>query len=210
MTINLTRGQTIDLEKGRYDLSAVTIGLGWDGRSRSGGGFLNSLFGGKKEDDYDLDVVAFLLDERDRIIDLGDPQMVGGDVIFFNNSRHPSGNLWLTGDNRTGAGDGDDEQLVVRLDALAPQYHKILFVVTIYQGIRKEQHFGMIENAFIRAVDARGREMVRYSLSDDAQLDGKQSLVFAEIARRDGGWTFRAIGDPEEAENFVDILLRHV
>src|SRR5690242_10531669 len=122
MAINLTKGQTINLEKSQYDLSSVTIGLGWD--VRKSGGFFGSLFGGGN-DDYDLDAIAFLLDQNDKVINLGNQQMLGGDVIFFNNMRHPSGNIWLTGDNRTGAGDGDDEQIIVRLNSLAPQYQKI-------------------------------------------------------------------------------------
>jgi len=203
MAINLTKGQTINLEKSQYDLSSVTVGLGWD--VRKSGGFLSGIFGGGKSDDYDLDAIAFLLDENDKVRNLGN-QLVGGDVIFFNNLAHPSRNIWLTGDNRTGAGDGDDEQIIVKLDALSPQYHKILFIVSIYQGRQNNQHFGMLENAFIRAVDARGREMLRFSLSGDATFNQKRSVVFAEIYRREGGWKFRALGNPHETDNFVDIL----
>ena len=203
MAINLTKGQTINLEKSQYDLSSVTVGLGWD--VRKSGGFLSGIFGGGKSDDYDLDAIAFLLDENDKVRNLGN-QLVGGDVIFFNNLAHPSRNIWLTGDNRTGAGDGDDEQIIVKLDALSPQYHKILFIVSIYQGLQNNQHFGMLENAFIRAVDARGREMLRFSLSGDATFNQKRSVVFAEIYRREGGWKFRALGNPHETDNFVDIL----
>lgn len=206
MAINLTKGQTINLEKSQYDLSTVTVGLGWDVRKT--GGFLGGLFG-SKGDDYDLDAIAFLLDQNDKVVHLGD-KLVGGDVIFFNNLVHSSRNIWLTGDNLTGDGDGDDEQIVVKLDALSPQYHKILFVVTIYQGIQKGQHFGMLENAFIRAVDARGKEMLRFSLSGDATYNQKRSLVFAELYRRDGGWKFRALGNPQDTDDFVQILKSYV
>ncbi len=205
MAINLQKGQTINLEKGQYDLSRVIIGLGWDVRKK--GGFLG--FGAKADEDYDLDAIAFLLDENGKVASLGD-KLIGSDVIFFNNLVHPSRNIWLTGDNRTGAGDGDDEQIVVNLDALGPQYHKILFLVTIYEGSKKGQHFGMIENAFIRAVDARGQEMGRYSLSGDATFNNKRSLIFAEVYRRDGGWKFRALGNPMDTDSFVDILRMHV
>lgn len=211
MAINLTKGQTINLEKSQYDLSTVTVGLGWDVRKSGGGGFLGSLFGGgQNEADYDLDAIAFLLNQNDKVMNLGDQRMTGGDVIFFNNLRHLSGSIWLTGDNQTGAGEGDDEQIIVKLNALAPQYHKILFVVSIYQGLQKNQHFGMLENAYIRAVDARGKEMVRFSLSGDTTFNQQRSVVFAELYRRDGGWKFRALGNPYGTDNFVEILRNYV
>jgi stress response protein SCP2 len=209
MAINLTKGQTINLEKSQYDLSSVTIGLGWDVRKSGGGGFLSGLFGGKNDDEYDLDAIAFLLDQNDKVMNFGGDRLVGSDIIFFNNLVHPSRNIWLTGDNRTGAGDGDDEQIIVKLDALSPQYHKIVFVVSIYQGLQKNQHFGMLDNAFIRAVDARGREMLRYSLSGEAALNQKRSVVFAELYRRDGNWKFRAIGNPYDTDSFVEILRQY-
>lgn len=207
MAINLTKGQTINLEKSQYDLSSVTVGLGWDVKKT--GGFLGGLFGGKGGDDYDLDAIAFLLDQNDKVQYLGD-KLVGGDVIFFNNLVHSSRNIWLTGDNTTGDGDGDDEQIIVKLDALSPQYHKILFVVSIYQGVQKSQHFGMLDNAFIRAVDARGKEMLRFSLSGDATFNQKRSVVFAELYRREGGWKFRALGNPHDTDDFVQILKSYV
>ena len=218
MAINLLKGQTIDLRKNDkgesvYDLSQVTIGLGWDVRQKQSG-FLGKLFGGKEEE-YDLDAIAFLLDSNGKVANLGrtvqtqNGRQVGlyeGDVIFFNSMKHPSGHIWLTGDNRTGAGDGDDEQIIVKLDQLDQRYQKILFVVSIYQGRQNNQHFGMVENAFIRAVDARGKEIAKYSLSGDATMNGKCSMVFSEVYRHNGEWKFRAIGEPHNTDNFVDIL----
>lgn len=207
MTINLQKGQTINLEKSEYDLSMVTIGLGWDVRKRSTG-LLASLLG-SEEPNYDLDAVAFLLNENDKVGVLGD-RLVGSDVVFYNNPRHGSGHIWLTGDNRTGDGDGDDEQIIVHLDALPRTYHKILFVVQIYEGQKKNQHFGMIENAFIRAVDARGREMVRFNISGDSVYRNKRSVVFAEVYRRGTEWKFRAVGTPHDTDSFIDILRGYV
>ena len=220
MAINLQKGQTIDLRKnntgGEYDLSKVTIGLGWDVRKKEGG-FLGKLFGGAKEEEYDLDAIAFLLDDNGKVADLGktvrasngtEVGLFGGDVIFFNSLKHPSGNIWLTGDNRTGEGDGDDEQIIVKLNDLDHKYQKILFVVSIYQGKKNNQHFGMVDNAFIRAVDSTGKEITKYSLSGDATLDGMCSMVFAEAYRRVGGWKFRAIGEPYSTDNFIDVLKR--
>lgn len=221
MAINLVKGQTIDLRKNdkgeSYDLSTVTVGLGWDVRKKSGG-FLGGLLGGNKAEEYDLDAIAFLLDSNDKVADLGrtvqtrDGRNMGlyeGDVIFFNSMKHPSGNIWLTGDNRTGAGDGDDEQIIVKLDSLDSKYQKILFVVSIYQGQQNNQHFGMVENAFIRAVDNTGKEIVKFSLSGDATYNNMCSMVFAEVYRKDGTWKFRAIGDPYRTDSFVEILKKY-
>ena len=222
MAINLVKGQTIDLRKNdkgeSFDLSSVTIGLGWDVRKKTGGGFFGKLLGAGKEEEYDLDAIAFLLDSNDKVASLGrtvqtnNGKKVGlyeGDVIFFNSMKHPSGHIWLTGDNRTGAGDGDDEQIIVKLDSLDSKYQKILFLVTIYQGRQNNQNFSQVENAFIRAVDAKGKEITKYSLSGDATLNGMCAMVFAEVYRKDGGWKFRAIGEPHQTDSFIEILKKY-
>lgn len=223
MAISLVKGQTIDLRKNdqgeSFDLSSVTIGLGWDVKQKGGGGgFLGKLFGGAKEEEYDLDAVAFLLDSSGKVANMGRTvttndgrklSLYEGDVIYFNSMRHPSGNIWLTGDNRTGAGDGDDEQIIVKLNDLDARYEKIIFLVTIYQGRQKNQHFGMIDNAFIRAVDKSGKEIAKYSLSGDASFNGMCSMTFAEVYRKDGSWKFRAIGDPHPGDSFVEILKKY-
>ncbi len=219
MAINLVKGQTIDLRKNdkgeEFDLSQVTVGLGWNIRQKKSGGFLGKLMGGNKEAEYDLDAVAFLLDANGKVADLGrtvqtnDGRSMGlyqGDVIFFNSMKHPSGHVWLTGDNRTGAGEGDDEQVIVRLDALDQKYQKIVFLVTIYQGRQNGQHFGLVENAFIRAVDAKGKEIARFTMSGDATYNNMCGMVFAEVYRKDNGWKFRALGNAEPTDSFVDIL----
>lgn len=210
MAIKLTKGQTISLDNSQYDLSSVTIGLGWDVRQPPQKGLLGSLFGGAQSGpEYDLDAIAFLLDEDGKVRNVGE-KLVGGDVIFFNSLKHPSGTIWLTGDNRTGAGEGDDEQIVVRLTSLPATYHRILFLVCIYQGAKNGQHFGMVDNAFIRAVDARGTEIARYSLSTEQSFNDKRSLIFAEAYRKDGGWKFRALGEPRPTDSFVEILQDYV
>lgn len=213
MAINLQKGQTIDLRKNdkgdTFDLSQVTIGLGWDVRQKQSN-FLGKLFGSGKEEEYDLDAIAFLLGENGKVNHRGDSKLVGGDVIFFNSLKHPSGNIWLTGDNRTGAGDGDDEQIIVRLDSLDEKYKKILFVVSIYKGKENNQNFSMVENAFIRAVDGKGKEMARFNLSGDASLNGMCSMIFAEVYRKDKEWKFRAIGEPKVTDSFADILASYL
>lgn len=212
MAINLQKGQTIDLRKSsdgasEYDLSTVTIGLGWDMVEQKSTGFLGKLLGGgKKGEDYDLDAVAFLLNANGKVANLGSEGLRDGDVIYFNSQKHPSGHIWLTGDNRTGAGDGDDEQIIVKLNALDQRYQKIVFLVTIYQGQKKGQHFGMVDNAFIRAVDAKGKEIARYTMSGDKTYNGMCGMVFAEVYRKDAGWKFRALGEVKQSDNLVDIL----
>jgi stress response protein SCP2 len=221
MAINLVKGQTIDLRKNdkgeSFDLSTVTIGLGWDIRKK-GGGFLGKLLGGKEEE-FDLDAIAFLLDKNGKVADVGKTvktndgrnlSLYQGDVVFFNSMKHPSGNIWLTGDNRTGAGDGDDEQIIVKLDSLDPKFEKILFIVSIYQGRQRNQHFGGVENAFIRAVDGKGKEIAKFNLSGDATYNNMCSMIFAEAYRKDGTWKFRALGEPQPTDSFVDILKTYV
>lgn len=213
MAINLQKGQTIDLRKNdkgeTFDLTRVTIGLGWDIRQKSS----NS-----SDSEYDLDAIAFVLDSNKKIANLGREvefngnkfNFIGSDIIFYNNQKHPSGHIKSTGDNRTGDGDGDDEQIIVLLDSLSSQYQSIVFLVTIYQGILNNQHFGMVSNAFIRAVDARGKEIARYNLSSDVTYGGMCSMTFAEIYRKDGTWKFRAIGDPSPNDNFNGLLLKYL
>lgn len=215
MAVSLKKGEGISLKKdGEYDLSMVTIGLGWD-VAETKSGLLGSLFG-KKEEDYDLDAIAFLLGKDGKVRSLGkagpngQATLVDGDVVFFNSMRHPSGAIWLTGDNRTGAGDGDDEQIIVKLNDLPQEYETIIFVVAIYGGKEKKQSFGKVQNAFIRAVDARAREMCRFNVSGNSSFDRFCSMTFAEVTRQGSGWTFRAIGVPHETDRFVDILRNYI
>ncbi len=207
MAVSLQKGQGVSLKKQDSDLSQVTVGLGWDIAQK--GGFFSGLFG-KSSADYDLDVVAFLCNADGKVVELGrdasgQVTLKHSDVIFFNNLRHPSGHIWLTGDNRTGAGDGDDEQIIVQLNDLPARYTAIRFVVQIYEGRKNGQSFGQVTNAFIRAVDRSGRELVRFDLSGQAYQTAC-SLWFAELVRESGGWQFRAVGQPSESDNFVDWL----
>ena len=212
MAVSLGKGLGISLKKTENNLSQVTIGLGWDIQEQKKG-FLGGLFGGK-DADYDLDVVAFLVGQNGKVNNLGrDTQgnvtLQNGDVVFFNNQRHSSGHIWLTGDNRTGAGDGDDEQIVVKLNDLGQQYHKVVFVVQIYNGASNQQHFGQVKNAFIRAVDTTGKEMVRFDLSGTGQYDQQRSLLFAELVREPTGWKFNAVGQPLSSDSFVEWLKQY-
>lgn len=196
MGISLKKGQGVSLKKGRDDLSEVIIGLGWDLAKPKG--FFGSIFG--KSEDYDLDAICFLLGSDGKVHQ-------NGDVVFYNSMQHPTGAVTLTGDNRTGAGEGDDEQIIVRLNLLPPEYHRLVFVTCIYQGIQKKQSFGGVENAFIRAVDSKtGIELARYDISSTSSFSTCHSITFAELVREDHGWKFQAIGTPHSSDKFVDIL----
>ena len=210
MAINLTKGQTINLNKDEHDLSSMTIGLGWKIVQKKSG-LLGGLFGGGKQEDLDLDAIAFLLDKNDKVTTLGNDKLQGGDVVFFNSLQHPTGTVAHSGDNRIGgSGANDDEQIVVKLNSIQEPYHKILFMVCIYEGMKKSQHFGMVESAYIRAVDAKGKEIARYSFGADAASTGRCMMVFGEVYRKDGGWKFRALGDAHPFDSFIPLLKQHV
>jgi len=209
MAVSLQKGHGVSLKKSENDLSMVTIGLGWDIQEKKKG-FLGGIFGAKEEE-YDLDVIAFLCGADGKVHDLGrdssgNATLTNGDIIFFNNMRHSSGQIWLTGDNRTGAGDGDDEQIIVKLNDLPQQYAKVVFVVQIYKGLENKQSFGMVKNAFIRAVDGKKREMVRFDLSGGAAYENCRSMLFAEMVREADGWKFNALGTPSASDSFVEWL----
>jgi tellurium resistance protein TerD len=207
MALSLKKGEGISLRKEENDLSQITMGLGWDMADPvQKKGFFTALFAAKPAE-YDLDAVAFLLDASGKVASLG-PQndLMGGDVIFFNSQKHPSGHIWLTGDNRTGEGDGDDEQIIVKLNSLNEKYQRIVFVVSIYEGRKRGQHFGQLKNAFIRAVDGKGKELCRYQISAEPNYDNMCSMTFAEAVRETGGWRFKAIGEAHSSDTFVDVL----
>ncbi|MBC3907694.1 MULTISPECIES: TerD family protein [Undibacterium] len=209
MAVSLKKGQGVSLRKEENDLSKVTIGLGWDVAEEKKG-FLGKLFSGPAEE-FDLDAIAILLGPKGNIQHLGkdengQPSIAGSDVIFFNSLKHPSGAIWLTGDNRTGDGDGDDEQIIVKLDQIPAIYERIVFIVAIYQGRERKQHFGRISNAFIRAVDAKNKEVCRYDVSVDSSFNNRSALTFAEFVREGANWSFKAIGTPLDSDNLMEII----
>lgn len=207
MALSLKKGEGVSLRKEENDLTQVTIGLGWDiAEPVAKKGFLGGLFAPKVQE-FDLDAVAFLLDVNGKVANLGPQQdLLKGDVIFFNSQKHPSGHIWLTGDNRTGAGEGDDEQIIVKLNSLSEQYQRIVFVVSIYDGIKRGQHFGSVKNCYIRAVDGKGKELCRYNISGDASYNNMRSLTFAEVVREGSAWKFKAIGNSHAGDSFVEVL----
>ena len=182
MSNNLKKGQKIDLRKSNPGLSTIRVGLGWD-PIEQGGGFLKSLFGSGNTD-IDCDASVFLLNEDSKPIDL----------VYFGNLRTKNDSIIHTGDNLTGEGAGDDEVILVDLDKIPSQVNKLLFVVNIYDCVRRNQHFGMIKNAYIRMTDAKNNsEIARYNLSDDYR--GRTALLVGLIYRYEGTWKFSAIGE---------------
>ena len=179
MSVSLSKGGKVSLAKAASDagvssLTKVVVGLGWD---------VNRYDGGDK---FDLDAAAFMLGANGKV-------RSDADFIFYNNKNGQG--VTHTGDNRTGEGDGDDEQITVDLDKLDSDVDKIVFVVNIYMAKMRRQSFGDVKNAFIRLVDENtGAELFRYNLSDGS-VDKVACLIFAELYKYNGEWKFNAIGE---------------
>ena len=180
MSISLQKGQKVSLTKENAGLSQLLVGLGWDAAEQKRG-----FFGLKKSADIDCDATAILLKDgkfRDN-----------SDVVYFGNLSHKSGAVTHLGDNLTGEGEGDDEQIIIDLAKVPKEYDKIMIVVNIYSAVQRKQHFGMIHNAFIRIVDGKtNKELFKYGLTEE--YPGMLAMIFGEIYRHNGEWKFGAIG----------------
>ena len=195
MSICLQKGQKVSLTKEDSTLTKVVAGLGWDEAQQSKGGFFSF-----KPQAIDCDASAILL----RNGKLCSNQ----DIVYFGNLRHSSGTVQHMGDNLTGEGDGDDEQIIVDLAKIPEQYDRIVIVVNIYQAVKRRQHFGMIKNAFIRLVDNKtNREICKYNLSEN--YDQMTAMVFGEIYRYNGEWKFNAIGQATKDTSIADLANRY-
>ena len=189
MSVSLQKGQKISLTKGNDGLSKVIIGLGWDEASKSKGGLFGGLFGSSGPA-IDCDASAFVL-RNGKLVDKKD-------IVYFGNLKHYTGTVQHMGDNLTGAGEGD-----------AAEYDRIVLVVNIYQAVQRRQHFGMIQNAFIRIVDARNnQELCRYNLSDN--YDNMTAMIFGEVYRNNGEWKFNAIGQATTDPGLVELARRYM
>jgi len=202
MAISLQKGQKIDLTKGNAGLSELIIGLGWDPveQSGGGGGFLGGLFGSKKAD-FDCDASVLLLDANGKFTRKEH-------MIFFNNLKSPCGSVTHLGDNRTGGGDGDDEQILIQLNKVPNDIHKIVFIVNIYDCQKRKQDFGMINNAFIRVINKGNmQEITRYNLTES--YAGKTTLIVGEVYRHQGEWKFAAIGESTQDVSISAVVGRY-
>ncbi|GLY07709.1 MULTISPECIES: TerD family protein [Actinoplanes] len=175
MSVSLTKGGNVSLTKqaGPGGLSAVTVGLGWDLRTTTGA-------------DFDLDASAIVANAAGKVIS-------DQHFVFFGNLQTPDESVQHTGDNLTGAGDGDDEQINIKLADLSPDVDKVVFNVSVYEADQRGQSFGQVRNAFIRVLNqADGKELARYDLSEDASTE--TAMVFGEVYRNGAEWKFRAVG----------------
>ncbi|ARC86551.1 terD domain protein [Clostridium argentinense CDC 2741] len=174
MGVMLKKGQKVDLTKGYPKLTKIIVGLGWDTNSYDGGY------------DFDLDAAAFLLLSNGRV-------SKDEDFVFYNNLSHESGSVLHMGDNLTGDGEGDDEQITIDLSKIPSNIEKIAFTVTIHEADIRRQNFGQVSNAFVRIVDASTeKELLKYDLGEDFSVE--TALVVAEIYRYNGEWKFNAVG----------------
>jgi tellurium resistance protein TerD len=173
MSVTLSKGGNVSLSKEAPGLTAVLVGLGWDVRTTTGA-------------DFDLDASALMLG--------GDGKIVSDKhFIFFNNLTSPDGSVEHTGDNLTGEGEGDDEQIKVNLSGVPSEVDRIVVTVSIYDADARQQSFGQVRNAFIRVVNqADSRELARYDLSEDASTE--TAMIFGELYRNGAEWKFRAVG----------------
>ncbi len=174
MPINLTKGQKVDLTKGNPGLKKLMVGLGWD---------VNAFDSGA---DFDLDAAAFMLGDNGKC-------PTEKEFIFYGNLTHPSEALKHMGDNLTGEGEGDDEQIFVDLSKIPSNVSKVAFTVTIYEAESRGQNFGQVSNSFIRIVDeSTGQELIHYDLGEDFSIE--TAVVVGELYKYNGEWKFNAIG----------------
>jgi len=174
MAVSLKKGQKVDLTKTNPGLKEILIGLGWD---------VNKYDGGKE---FDLDSSVFMLNANGKVNS-------DDDFVFYGNLKHVSGAVEHLGDNLTGEGEGDDEQIKIDLSKVPENVEKIDFTVTIYEAEERHQNFGQVENAFIRVVNmANNEELIRYDLGEDFSIE--TAVVIGELYRNKGEWKFNAIG----------------
>lgn len=195
MAVNLQKGQKISLEKEAGGaLSSVIMGLGWDmaGTQQSGGGgFLGKIFGGgSSQNSIDLDASCLMFDENKNLLD----------VVWFGQLQSKDGSIKHTGDNRTGAGDGDDEQIVVNLSKVPANVKSLVFTVNSFTG----QNFSQVDNAFCRIVNAQNNsEVAKYNLS----VQGNHTAqIMAKVYRHNGEWKMHAIGENGNGRTFQDLI----
>jgi len=174
MAISLQKGQKVDLTKGQNNLEKIIVGLGWDTNKYDGAA------------DFDLDAAAFLLTTKGKVVS-------DYDFVFYNNLTHSSESVIHQGDNLTGEGDGDDEQILVELNKVPQNIDKVAFTVTIHEAEARRQNFGQVSNAYIRIFNAENEEeLIRYDLGEEFSVE--TAMVVGEIYRYGSEWKFNAIG----------------
>lgn len=189
MSVNLVKGQKINLSKEVNGLSKVIVGLGWDAAKKG-------LF--QAPPNIDCDASAIILDTDDKY----------KDVVYYGNHSGANNCVYHHGDNLTGDGDGDDEQITVNLENMSSSVGRVVFVVNIYACKERKQDFGMIKNAFIRLVDAStGKEICKYNLSEN--YSGKTAMIFAEVYKKENEWKFNAIGQGTTDKSIKELIKKY-
>ena len=198
MTINLQKGQRISLSKEAPGLTKIICGLCWVVLKPTGGGFLGKL-GDKVGTDYDLDTSVICLNDAGKLVD-------NNNIIYFANLQHPSGSIVHQGDNLTGAGDGDDEVILIDLSRIPANISKLVFVVNIYDCQSRKQDFSQIENAFVRLVNTtNNQELARFNLSGQ-DYQGMTGMVLAEVYRHNQEWKMAAIGNGINVNGLTELV----
>jgi tellurium resistance protein TerD len=196
MAINLQKGQRISLSKEAPGLTKLMCGLGWDVSKRSGGGLFGAF---SNTQDCDLDASVFCLDGNGKVREVAN-------VIYFGNLSHKSGAIVHLGDNLTGAGEGDDEQIIVDLSRLPKEIEKLVFTVNIYQCIARKQDFSQVKNAFVRLVNlSNNKELARYNLSG-SEYQGMTGMIMAEIYNHNNEWKMAAVGNGVKANGLEELV----
>ena len=196
MSISLVKGQKIDLTKNNSGLKKMLVGLGWDPVKQGKKGFFGF---GSSAPDIDVDASAIML-RNDKLVGKED-------LIYFGNKNSKCGGVIHTGDNTTGGGDGDDEQILIDLTKIPQEVNKLIFVTNIYECIKRKQSFGMIENAFIRIADDSNKNIAMFNLTED--YNGKTALIVGELYRHNNEWKFNAIGEGTQDISLTDMLKKY-
>lgn len=195
MAISLKKGQRISLTKEAPGLKQLMCGLGWDVATKTGGGFFSAFSGGK---DFDLDSSVICLNADKKLTDVKN-------IIYYGNLRHSSSAIVHQGDNLTGAGEGDDEVINIDLPLIPPDIVYLVFAINIYKCTERKQHFGMVENAFVRLVDRNtNKELASYNLSGAEYVD-MTGMVLAEVYRHNDEWKMAAVGNGFKVNTLADI-----
>lgn len=200
MAVNLSKGQKVDLTKSNPGLKKIIVGLGWDETTRKG--LLGKIASTRA---IDCDASAILLDGNGHVIG----SKANDCCVYYGHLSSRDGSIMHMGDNLTGEGDGDDEQIVVDLAKVSAEIMRIVFVVNIYEAAARHQHFGMINNSFIRIVNSdNNSELCRYDLTDD-NYSGKTAMIFGELYRHNSEWKFNAIGEATNDNSIGEFIKRY-
>ena len=174
MAVNLSKGERVSLSKESPGLKNIRVGLGWDANATDTGA------------QFDLDASAFLLGVDGKVLS-------DSHFIFYNNTTSPCGAIVHKGDNRTGAGTGDDEVIEINLDKVNASIDKIIFAVTINEAAARNQNFGQVSKSLIRILNQDGEAVItQYELDED--YSSETAINFGELYRKDDGWSFKAVG----------------